>query len=128
MLQPYLFDTSFQWPETTANGTTTSKYHLSFLCLCGHSYILHFISKSVCCQYFKSLTEAFFFPLFFFSSFCSKLSFASSSIVTVWSGLRMRERRQTVGEIDCTADRIAQPDCSSAVTWHETAAEPPLIS
>lgn len=59
MLQPCLFDTSFQWSETAANGTTTSKYHVSFLCLCGHSYILHFISKSLCCQYFKTLSEFF---------------------------------------------------------------------
>lgn len=53
---------------------------------------------------------------------------ASSSAVSVWFGLRVRARRQTVGEIDCTAERIAQADGSSAVTWCETAAEPPLIS
>lgn len=40
----------------------------------------------------------------------------------------MRERRQAVREIDCTAESIAQPDRSSAVTQREAAAEPSSIS
>lgn len=121
MLQPCLFDTSFQWPETTANGTTTSKYHLSFLFLCGHSYILHFISKSVCRQYFKTL-------IFFFGGGIIQILFCLLEHSVCGKVVRMRERRWMLGEIDCTAESIAQPDRSSAVTWRETAAEPPLIS